>query len=64
MKKTIKELRKEKGLTQQQLADELGVALRTIQGWENHHQGRGTISPVKRKFVAKYFKVKQEDIDF
>lgn len=64
MKKTLKELRKEHHLTQQQLADELGVNIRTIQTWENKEYKRTRISPVKRKFVAKYFKVKEEDIDF
>lgn len=63
-KKTLKELRKERGLTQRQLADELGVALRTIQGWENHHKGRGKISPVKRRFIARYYHVSEEDINF
>lgn len=34
----IKELRKEKGLTQQDLAEEIYVHYRTIQRWENKHK--------------------------
>lgn len=34
----IKELRKEKGLTQQDLAEEIYVHYRTIQRWENEHK--------------------------
>lgn len=62
--KTLKELRSERGITQKQLANDLGVTIRTIQGWENHHRGRGTISIVKRKFIAKYFNVNESDIKF
>ena len=63
-KKTLKGLRKERGLTQQGLANELGVNVRTIQTWENKEYNRTRISPVKRKFVSKYFEVKEEEIDF
>lgn len=63
-KKTLRELRKEHHLTQQELANELGVNTRTIQTWENKEYNRTKISPVKRKFVSKYFNVKEEDIDF
>lgn len=31
----LKELRKEKGLSQQALANKLGVHYRTLQNWEN-----------------------------
>lgn len=61
MKKTIKELRKEKGLTQQQLADELGVNLRTIGKWEHREVN---IPQATRKLLSLYFKTKEENIDF
>lgn len=60
-KETIRELRKEHGLTQQQLADELGVDIRTVQYWEV--KGRKVSAP-KRKFIAKFFKMEEKDIDF
>ena len=38
--KEIAKLRKEKGMTQQQMADKLGLNLRTYQNYENHTKGR------------------------
>lgn len=61
MKKTIKELRKEKGLTQQQLADDLGVDIRTVRRWECHET---KVPNTKSKFIAKYFEINKEEIDF
>ena len=61
MKKTIKELRKEKGLTQRQLADELGTDIKTINNWEN---GRTHMPKSRREFIAKYFNVTKKDIAF
>lgn len=60
MKKTLKELRNEHGLTQQQLADELGVNVRTVQGWES---GKRPISRNNKKFVALYFGIPEDELD-
>lgn len=50
----IKELRKSRGLTQEELGLLMGVHYRTIQGWEND----GTqIKPSKTKQLADYFGV-------
>lgn len=61
MKRTIKELRKENNLTQGQLADGLGVDMRTIRRWE-YHQSK--VPNTKRKFIAKYFNIDEQNIDF
>lgn len=61
MKKTIQELRKEKGLTQQQLANDLGVNLRTIGKWEHHEVN---IPQRTHKLLSLYFHTKEENIDF
>lgn len=50
----LKELRKEKGLSQQALANELGVHYRTLQNWEN---GESNIKPEKAELLADYFGV-------
>ena len=50
----LKELRKEKGLSQKALANELGVHYRTLQNWEN---GESNIKPEKAKLLADYFSV-------
>ncbi|HEL0682462.1 TPA: helix-turn-helix transcriptional regulator [Streptococcus equi subsp. zooepidemicus] len=50
----LKELRKEKGLTQQGLADDIGVHFRTLQNWEN---GESQIKPDKAQALADYFGV-------
>lgn len=50
----LKELRQEKGLTQQALADEIGVFYRTIQNWEN---GKSQIKPEKAQQLADCFGV-------
>ncbi|HHX0577028.1 TPA: helix-turn-helix domain-containing protein [Streptococcus pyogenes] len=49
----IKELRKEKGLTQQELAEEIYVHYRTIQRWENKHK----IALDQAQLLADYFDV-------
>ncbi|WP_449455986.1 helix-turn-helix domain-containing protein [Streptococcus suis] len=50
----LKELRKEKGLTQQGLADDIGVHFRTLQNWEN---GKADIKSDKAQALADYFGV-------
>lgn len=50
----LKELRKEKGLTQKKLSKEIGIPLRTIQNWEN---GESNIKPEKAEELADYFGV-------
>ncbi|HEO7209107.1 TPA: helix-turn-helix transcriptional regulator, partial [Streptococcus agalactiae] len=47
----LKELRKEKKLTQEELAGEIGVSKITILRWEN---GERQIKPDKAKELAKY----------
>lgn len=50
----LKELRKEKGLTQKNLSKEIGIPLRTIQNWEN---GESQIKPDKAQKLADFFGV-------
>lgn len=52
----LKELRKKKGLSQQALANELGVHYRTLQNWEN---GETDIKPSQAKMLADYFGVSE-----
>jgi len=44
----IKKLRIKKGMSQQELADELGIHVNTIKNWES---GKSTISPKKRHLL-------------
>ena len=41
----LKELRKEKKISQKEIAKEIGVSYRTIQNWEN---GKSQIKPEKK----------------
>lgn len=50
----LKELRKERGLSQQALAKKLGVHYRTLQNWEN---GESQIKTEKAQQLANYFGV-------
>lgn len=50
----LKELRKEKKLTQEELAGEIGVSKITILRWEN---GERQIKPDKAQALADYFEV-------
>lgn len=50
----LKELRKEKKLTQEELAKKIGVHCRTLQNWEN---GVNTIKPDKAQTFADFFGV-------
>lgn len=51
----LKELRKEEGLTQKELADKIGVHYRTLQNMEN---GESQIKPDKAQQLADYFGVR------
>ena len=50
----LKQLRKEKGLTQQELSEVIAVSYRTIQNWEN---GESQIKTNKASQLAGYFGV-------
>ncbi|QBX23929.1 helix-turn-helix domain-containing protein [Streptococcus dysgalactiae] len=50
----LKELRKDKKQTQKELAQDFGVALRTLQSWENN---KHAIKPDKAQQLADYFGV-------
>lgn len=50
----LKELRKDKGLSQQALAEQIGVHYRTLQNWEN---GKTNIKPEKAEQLAGFFNV-------
>ena len=50
----IKELRKEKKLTQQDVADAMGISRRGFQKWEN---GESQIKPDKAQQLADFFGV-------
>jgi len=59
--RTIRELRQNKGLTQLQLANELGVTLSTVYNWERRtHEPKAS----QVKAVATLFEVSMEEIDF
>ena len=63
----LKELRKEKKLTQKELAEETDIPYRTLQRWEN---GESQIKPEKAEKLANFFDVSiahllgYEDNDF
>ena len=63
----LKELRKEKKLTQKELAEETDIPYRTLQRWEN---GESQIKPEKAEKLANFFGVSiahllgYEDNDF
>lgn len=48
----LKELRQEKKISQQGLAENIGVHYRTLQNWEN---GESQIKPEKAQELAEYF---------
>lgn len=50
----LKEIRKEKKLSQKEIAKKIGVSYRTIQNWEN---GKSQIKPEKTKKLADFLGV-------
>lgn len=50
----LKELRQDKGLTQKEFAEDIGIPYRTIQRWENE---KSQIKPEKAQQLADYFGV-------
>lgn len=58
---TLKELRLNKKLTQEQLADELKVSPKTYGSWE---RGFRNPKPSDMQRIEDYFKVPKEDIFF
>ncbi len=59
MKNKVKELRSQKNITQNQLADELGVSRQTIFAIETSMYVPSTMLALK---IARVFKMKVEDI--
>ena len=60
MMKTIRELREERGESQQQLADVLGATLLEVQDLE---EGIAGPSVTRLRLLTEHFGVRQEDID-
>jgi transcriptional regulator with XRE-family HTH domain len=59
--KTIREYREQAGITQLQLANELGVTPSAVYNWE---RGRNEPKASQLKAMAILFGVKMDDIDF
>ncbi|MGT2809227.1 helix-turn-helix transcriptional regulator, partial [Streptococcus iniae] len=55
----VKELRKHAGLSQQALADQLGVMRKTISNWE---RGNHTISTDNAKKLSHFFQISIDDL--
>lgn len=55
----IKTLRQEAGLTQQALADQLGVMRKTISNWE---RGNNIIATSNARKLSQYFQVSIDDL--
>lgn len=59
MGKTVRELREQQGLTQAELAHELGIAPSTIYTWES---GKVIPSVKQLRHLAEFFKISSDDI--
>ena len=60
-RKTIRELREERGLTQLELGNKLGVTPVTVYNWE---RGQHMPTAVQLRALAKALGVSMDDIDF
>lgn len=60
-KKTIKELRLENNLTQEELADKLFVSWVSVSYWENN---RSNVSKKRKNQITAFFKVNVDDIEW
>lgn len=63
MKKTLKEVRKEKGFTQQRIADELGVNIRTYRNWEDKSLKKG-VSVLAKKALISVLNIDESEIEW
>ena len=59
MKNKLEEIRKQKGIKQEELADAMGVSRQTISSLENGRYNPSVILAIK---LARYFRLSVEDI--
>ena len=59
MKNKLEEIRKQKGIKQEELADAMGVSRQTISSLENGRYNPSVILAIK---LARYFSINVEDI--
>ena len=59
MKNKLEEIRKQKGIKQEELADAMGVSRQTITSLENSQYNPSVILAIK---LARYFRLSVEDI--
>lgn len=59
MKNKLEEIRKQKGIKQEELADAMGVSRQTISSLENGRYNPSVILAIK---LARYFRLRVEDI--
>lgn len=59
IRQRVKQLRKDAGLTQTEVADEIGVSMNHYQ---NYEQGRVEMSFLKRSLLAKLFSISVEEL--
>ena len=59
MKNRLEEIRKQRGLRQEELAEAMGVSRQTISSLENGRYNASVILAIK---LARYFEMKVEDI--
>lgn len=59
IRQRVKQLRKDAGLTQTEVAEEIGVSMNHYQ---NYEQGRVEMSFLKRSLLAKLFSISVEEL--